>query len=80
VSDEAPKPPPLLYLLVALSGCAGLSFELLWIRGLGRHFGTTAPALATVVATFMAGLALGNHLFGARADRHPRPFLLYRQL
>ena len=65
---------------MALSGCAGLSFELLWLRALGRHFGTTAPALATVVATFMAGLGLGNWLFGARADRHPRPFALYRRL
>jgi spermidine synthase len=72
--------PKLLYALVALSGCAGLGFELLWIRALGRHFGTTAPALATVVATFMAGLALGNWVFGARADRHPRPFALYQQL
>ncbi len=59
---------------------AGLIFEILWIRALGRYFGTSAPAVATVVATFMAGLALGNRLFGARADRSNRPLRLYAGL
>ncbi len=49
--------PALLYVLVAISGAAGLGYELLWIRALGLHFGTTTPAITTVVATFMAGLA-----------------------
>ncbi|HMI91519.1 MAG TPA: fused MFS/spermidine synthase, partial [Polyangiales bacterium] len=70
----------MLYLLVALSGAAGLAYELLWIRALGLHFGTTAPAITTVVATFMAGLGAGNWLFGAAADRSERPFALYQRL
>jgi spermidine synthase len=70
----------LLYVLVAMSGAAGLGYELLWIRALGLHFGTTTPAITSVVATFMAGIAAGNWLFGARADRSPRPFALYQQL
>jgi spermidine synthase len=74
------QPPAALYLLVAISGAAGLSYELLWIRALGLHFGTTAPAITTVVAVFMAGLGAGNWLFGARADRSRRPFALYQQL
>lgn len=69
-----------LYLLVAISGAAGLGFELLWIRALGLHFGTTAPAITTVVATFMAGLGAGNWLFGRAADRSERPFALYQRL
>jgi spermidine synthase len=44
---------------------------------LGLQFGTTAPAIATVLAAFMAGLALGNVLIGPRADRHPSPLRLY---
>src|SRR5690242_13797534 len=72
--------PALLYVLVAVSGAAGLGYELLWIRALGLHFGTTTPAITTVVATFMAGLCAGNWLFGARADRSTRPFVMYQRL
>lgn len=71
---------PLLYLLVLLSGASGLVFEIVWIRALGRHFGTTAPAVTTVLAAFMGGLALGNVLIGRRADRSARPLALYRWL
>jgi spermidine synthase len=66
--------------LVALSGAASLTYELLWIRALGRHFGTSTPAIATVVATFMAGLGIGYVWFGRRADRSVRPFRLYQLL
>lgn len=69
---------PLLFALVFLSGASSLVFEILWIRGLGLQFGTTAPAISTVLAAFMAGLALGNLLIGPRADRHARPLRLYR--
>jgi len=75
--------PPLsawLFALVALSGAAGLAFELLWIRALGLHFGTSTPAITTVVSTFMGGLGLGYVWFGARADRTARPFALYQRL
>jgi spermidine synthase len=72
--------PVLLAVLVAISGAASLIYELLWIRALGLHFGTTTPAIATVVATFMAGIGLGNLFFGAWADRSARPFGLYRRL
>ncbi|MCO4770445.1 MAG: fused MFS/spermidine synthase [Deltaproteobacteria bacterium] len=55
-------------------------FELVWIRAMGVHFGTTAPAISTVLAAFMAGLALGSILLGPRADRSTRPLHLYRVL
>ena len=71
---------PLLYLLFFVSGCSGLIFEILWIRGLGLRFGTTTPAISTVLAAFMGGLALGNLLIGPRADRHRSPLRLYRWL
>jgi len=72
--------PGLLAVLVAISGATSLIYELLWIRALGLHFGTTTPAITTVVATFMAGIGLGNLWFGRRADRSARPFVLYRRL
>ena len=82
-TQEAPggrAPRPLLFALFFLSGASGLVFEILWIRALGIQFGTTAPALAAVLAAFMAGLALGNLLIGPLADRHPRPLALYGRL
>ena len=71
---------PLLYALFFISGGSGLIFEILWIRSLGLHFGTTTPAISTVLAAFMAGLALGNLLFGRRADRAEKPLRLYQGL
>ena len=84
-TTTAPAPPrsrsssrlPLLYLLFFVSGSCGLIFEIVWIRGLGLQFGTTAPAISTVLAAFMGGLALGNLLLGPVADRHARPLRLY---
>jgi len=67
-----------LFALFFLSGASGLMFEIVWIRALGVRFGTTAPAIATVLAAFMAGLALGNLLVGRVADRSTRPLHLYR--
>ena len=71
---------PLLFGLFFVSGASGLIFEILWIRALGLQFGTTTPAIATVLAAFMGGLALGNLLFGPRADQHPAPLKLYRKI
>src|SRR6185312_5181586 len=79
VSARAPSL-ALLLVLVAVSGASGLTYELLWVRALGLHFGTTTVAVATVVAAFMAGLGFGYVWFGRRADRSARPFLLYRRL
>lgn len=69
-------------LLVALvcfffSGAAGLIYEVVWTRMLTQIFGNTTYAIATVLAAFMAGLALGSYLFGRVADRGKNDFLLY---
>ena len=70
----------LLLALVFVSGAAALMAEILWVRGLGLQFGTSAPAIATVLAAFMGGLALGNLVVGPRADRHPHPLQLVRRV
>ena len=59
------------------SGASSLALELVWTRLFAHVFGTTTLALSTVVATFMAGLALGSHLASRWADRSQSPLLLY---
>jgi spermidine synthase len=53
-----------------LSGCAALVYQVVWFRMCNRAFGATAPAVATVLAVFMAGLGLGAHFAGRRADAY----------
>ena len=70
--------PALTYgVLFFLSGATGLIYELLWVRVLYQSFGSTIQSVTTVVAAYMGGLGLGAWLFGRRADRTPRPAVLY---
>jgi spermidine synthase len=58
-----------------VSGAAALLFEMLWFRQAGLAFGNGVWASSLVLASFMAGLALGNGLvarFGGRIDRPVR--------
>jgi spermidine synthase len=63
-----------------LSGATGLVYEVVWVRMMGLVFGHTVFALTTVVAAFMAGLALGSYALGRLADRVRRPLRLYALL
>lgn len=47
-------------LLLALSGAASLSYEVVWLRRLGLLLGGTQIAAAVTLAAFMGGLALGG--------------------
>lgn len=66
--------------LFFLSGASALIYEVVWSRLLGFIFGGTAFAIATVLAAYMAGLALGSWYFGRRIDRTGRPLGLYALL
>ena len=66
-----------VYLVFLLSGAAGLVYEVLWVRQLTWVFGISTYAIATVLAAFMAGLALGSFLFGRVALRVRRVLVLY---
>lgn len=68
---------PVLYGCFFASGAAGLLYEVLWSRILGLTFGYTVYAVTTVLAAFMAGLALGGVLLGRYADRCRNPLRLY---
>jgi len=50
--------------LFTASGMCALIYQLVWTRWLGLLLGNFATATATVVAVFMAGLAIGNAISG----------------
>jgi len=62
------------------SGIAGLAYQVIWGKLLAQIFGHTIYAISTVVATFMAGLALGSYFFGKKADHTASPLRLYAKL
>src|SRR5262245_6745227 len=68
-----------LAILFFLSGAAALVYAVGWRRSLPLVLGVTAPALSAVLATFMAGLALGGAWSG-RILRDRRPLLAYAGL
>ncbi len=68
---------PLVYGLFFMTGAAGLIYQVVWFRVLMRVFGSTVYATSTLVASFMAGLALGAWLFGRIIDRKRTPLRWY---
>ncbi len=65
------------FLCFFLSGASGLVFEVIWTRMLTLVFGASTPAISTVLAAYMGGLALGSWFFGRYADRLRFPLLSY---
>jgi spermidine synthase len=59
----------LLLLAFCLSGAAALIYEVVWTRALSFVLGSTVYSLSILLATFMAGLALGAYAGGKVADR-----------
>jgi spermidine synthase len=70
----------LAVLLFLASGFAGLVYQVLWMRELGRLFGNDAQAVATTLAAFFLGIAAGSHVVGRRIARARRPLLVYAAL
>jgi spermidine synthase len=63
----------LLILLLFGSGFSALVYQILWLRLLALVFGVTVHAASTVLAAFMAGLAVGSVVSGRLADRVAAP-------
>jgi spermidine synthase len=70
----------LVLMLYFLSGATALVYELVWSRLLMHVFGSTALALGTVLAAFMAGLAIGSWRIGKVADSSSNCLRLYAYL
>src|SRR5499426_1235258 len=66
--------------LCFLSGISGLLYEVAWARMLHLLFGDTVLAVSTVLASFMAGLALGSFWIGRYIDRRQRVLAVYALL
>lgn len=66
--------------LFFVSGATGLVYQTVWSRDLHLVFGTSTFAIATVLAAFMAGLAIGAALMARRVDRIARPLAVYGAL
>ncbi|RJP22823.1 MAG: MFS transporter [Candidatus Abyssobacteria bacterium SURF_5] len=66
-----------VFLLFFFSGASGLIYQVAWVRMFTHIFGSTTIAVSTVLAAFMAGLALGSYVFGVVADRYKRQSLLF---
>jgi spermidine synthase len=66
-----------LSLCFVLSGFAALVYQTAWTRQFGLVFGTSELAVATVLAAYMGGLALGAWISERLLPRVTRPVLAY---
>lgn len=65
---------------LVFSGLAALVYQLIWTRLLGLAFGTTTESIATVLAVFFGGMAIGNLLAARWLVRVERPLRVYALL
>ena len=75
-----PTSTPLIFILFTISGASGLIYEVVWARQLTFVFGAMSHSIATVLAAYMGGLALGSFLLGRRMARGGRPLRVYAVL
>jgi spermidine synthase len=61
----------------ALSGFAALLYQTAWLREFAFVFGTAELAVISVLAAYMAGLAIGAAIAARVASRVRRPVLVY---
>lgn len=69
-----------VYLLFALSGAAGLVYEVVWFHELRLTIGADSQSLAVVLASFMGGLFLGSLLFARMVGPARNPLKVYAVL
>jgi spermidine synthase len=77
---QAGRNQTVVLILFFLSGASGLIYEVIWQGMLNLAFGNTAFATATVVASFMGGMALGSFILGRIADRYKKPLVVFAML
>ncbi|MEC7984579.1 MAG: hypothetical protein VX278_05415, partial [Myxococcota bacterium] len=68
----------LLLVAFTLSGASGLILQILWTLTVSTFFGVSAHAIATILAAFMGGLALGSWMGNRIVSKSSlSPLLLY---
>lgn len=68
---------PTALLLMAVSGFAGLGYQIVWTQQCGLWLGHESAGVVAVVSAFFGGLACGAWLFGARIERSRQPVRWY---
>lgn len=66
-----------IILVFFFSGVAALVYQVVFAKGLALTFGSTSHASTIVLATYMAGLALGSFFGGKLAERVRNPVRFY---
>lgn len=77
--EQRLKHNPLLRVVLlstALSGAASFAYEIIWIRMLSMAVGSTMHAFELMLASFIAGIALGGLWVRSHADRTESPLRL----
>ena len=64
---------PVLAVMLALSGCAALVYEIVWFQLLQLTIGSSAISLGVLLATYMGGMCVGSLLLARwiPPDAHP---------
>ncbi|MEE3325883.1 MAG: hypothetical protein VX252_00940 [Myxococcota bacterium] len=68
-SAKQSRGPFLILPLIAISGMVSFIYEVLWVRLLGYVLGGSTAAFATMLASFLLGIALGSALAAPFAKR-----------
>ena len=86
--SASPAPPrtkpspllPVLLILFAASGAAGLIYEIVWLQLLQLVIGSSAVSLAVLLGTYMGGMCLGSLLFARVISTRQNPLRIYALL
>lgn len=70
----------IILIAFALSGMSSLIYEVAWARQLQVVFGSTVYTSSTILASFLAGFALGAFLMRNRADTAKNPARTFAML
>ncbi|MDH7799861.1 MULTISPECIES: fused MFS/spermidine synthase [unclassified Beijerinckia] len=63
--------------LYAIAGGIALGYEVVWSQAIVPFMSTRSFAFSILLATYLAGLAIGAALFARRADRIARPWSVF---
>ncbi len=66
-----------LLTVFAVSGFSAMIYEVIWTRILTLILGSTVYSYATMLATYLLGLAIGSFVFSLLLKRFKRPLLLF---
>ncbi|MFA8344450.1 MAG: fused MFS/spermidine synthase [Rhodothermaceae bacterium] len=60
---------PVIAIFFIITGATGLIYQVTWFKYLSLFVGNSTYAQMIVLSTFLGGLAIGNYVFGKKADK-----------